>query len=115
MKENYIQKLIAERLGGKKFGKDTVIYKFEKIKRARRLAEAEHPEMKMIDLGVGEPDAMADEGVIRTLAEQAAVWENRGYTDNGILEFQQAAAEYMKKVYQVEGIDPETEICHAIG
>ena len=29
MKENYIQKLIAERLGGKKFGKDTVIYKFE--------------------------------------------------------------------------------------
>ena len=57
MKESYIQKLIAERLGGKKFGKDTVIYKFEKIKRARRLAEAEHPEMKMIDLGVGEPDA----------------------------------------------------------
>ena len=31
MKESYIQKLIAERLGGKKFGKDTVIYKFEKI------------------------------------------------------------------------------------
>ncbi|NDO45785.1 LL-diaminopimelate aminotransferase [Clostridium sp. MD294] len=115
MKESYIQNLIAERLGGKKFGKDTVIYKFEKIKRARRLAEQEHPEMAMIDLGVGEPDAMADEGVIKTLAEQAAVWENRGYTDNGILEFQQAAAEYMKKVYHVEGIDPETEICHAIG
>ena len=115
MKESYIQKLIAERLGGKKFGKDTVIYKFEKIKRARRIAEQEHPEMAMIDLGVGEPDAMADEGVVRTLAEQAAVWENRGYTDNGILEFQQAAAEYMKKVYSVEGIDPETEICHAIG
>ena len=30
MKESYIQQLIAQRIGGNQFGKDTVIYKFEK-------------------------------------------------------------------------------------
>ena len=34
-KKNYIQQLFAERLGGDNFGKDTKIYKFEKIKRAK--------------------------------------------------------------------------------
>ena len=32
--ESYIQSLFSERVGGSKFGKDTKIYKFEKIKRA---------------------------------------------------------------------------------
>ena len=38
MADSYIQGLIAERIGGDKFGKDTVLYKFEKIKRAKRAA-----------------------------------------------------------------------------
>ena len=38
---DYIQNLFAVRIGGKNFGKETVLYKFEKIKRARRAAEAE--------------------------------------------------------------------------
>ena len=29
--ESYIQDMFAERIGGSGFGKDTVIYKFEKI------------------------------------------------------------------------------------
>lgn len=70
MADIYIQKLIAERIGGNKFGKDTVLYKFEKIKRARRQAEHDHPDMKVIDLGVGEPDAMADEGVVEVLSRE---------------------------------------------
>lgn len=115
MSESYIQKLIAERIGGNKFGKDTVLYKFEKIKRARRAAVAAHPEMEVIDLGVGEPDAMADEGVVKTLAEEAAKWENRGYTDNGREPFMKAAAKYMEDVYGVSGIDYETEVLHSIG
>lgn len=115
MSESYIQKLIAERIGGSKFGKDTVLYKFEKIKRARRAAVAAHPEMEVIDLGVGEPDAMADEGVVKTLAEEAAKWENRGYTDNGREPFMKAAAKYMEDVYGVYGIDYETEVLHSIG
>ena len=36
--ESYIQSLFADRMGGSKFGKDTKIYKFEKIKRAKRAA-----------------------------------------------------------------------------
>ena len=113
--ESYIQNLIAERIGGNRFGKDTVLYKFEKIKRARRAAEQAHPDMEMIDMGVGEPDAMADMGVVDVLAKEAAVWENRGYTDNGREPFQKAAAQYMKEVYGVDGIDPTTEIVHSIG
>jgi LL-diaminopimelate aminotransferase len=41
--------------------------------------------------------------------------ENRFYADNGIPEFRVAAAHYMEKVYGVHGIDPETELVHAIG
>ncbi|MCI1960053.1 MAG: LL-diaminopimelate aminotransferase [Clostridia bacterium] len=115
MADSYIQKLIAERIGGVKFGKDTVLYKFEKIKRARRAAVAAHPEIEVIDLGVGEPDAMADKGVVETLAKEAANWENRGYTDNGREPFQRAAAKYMEDVYSVPDIDPLTEVLHSIG
>ena len=38
MTESYIQQLFAERIGGRNFGKSTEIYKFEKIKRAKRAA-----------------------------------------------------------------------------
>ena len=39
MTESYIQKLFAERIGGENYGKDTAIYKFEKIKRAKKAAQ----------------------------------------------------------------------------
>ncbi|WP_308605035.1 LL-diaminopimelate aminotransferase [uncultured Fibrobacter sp.] len=112
---DYIQNLFADRIGGKNFGKGTVLYKFEKIKRARRAAEAEHPETPIIDMGVGEPDWMADPSVVERLAVEAQKYENRGYADNGILPFQEAAAAYMQKVFGVSGLNPQTEICHSIG
>lgn len=115
MQESFIQQLFAERIGGNGFGKDTVLYKFEKIKRAKREAKASHPELKLIDLGVGEPDWMAEPEVIEVLYEAAKRKENRGYTDNGLQQFKDAAAAYMKTVYQVEGLDPETEVNHGIG
>lgn len=115
MGDSYIQELIAERIGGNKFGKDTVIYKFEKIKRAKRAAMEAHPGVEIIDLGVGEPDAMADEGVVATLAKEAAEWENRGYTDNGNAPYKAAAVDYMDRVYGVSGLNPETEVIHSIG
>ena len=112
---DYIQNLFADRIGGKNFGKETVLYKFEKIKRARRAAEAEHPETPIIDMGVGEPDWMADPSVVERLVVEAQKYENRGYADNGILPFQEAAAAYMQKVFGVSGLNPQTEICHSIG
>lgn len=114
MQESYIQSLFAERIGGANFGKDTKIYKFEKIKRAKRAALAANPNAEIIDMGVGEPDDMAFPAVVKKLAEEAAKWENRTYADNGIFEFKEAAARYMKSLYGVS-LDPEKEICHAIG
>ena len=114
MSESFLQKAFAQRIGGEKFGKDTKIYKFEKIKRAKREAQAKNPGMKLIDMGVGEPDDMAFPAVVKKLQEECAKWENRIYADNGVLEFKQAAARYMKALYGVE-LDPETEVCHAIG
>lgn len=113
--ESFIQQKYAERIGGAGYGKGTAIYKFEKIKRAKAAAKKEHPEVELIDMGVGEPDEMADAGIVAKLAEEAAKPENRGYADNGIGEFKQAAALYLKNVFQVEGIDPDTEILHSIG
>lgn len=114
MAETYIQQLIADRIGGNMFGKSTVIYKFEKIKRARKEAMAARPDVPIIDMGVGEPDAMADVKVVERLIHEARQWENRDYADNGIVEFKEAAAAYMERIYGVT-IDPVTEINHAIG
>ncbi|MDD5727155.1 MAG: LL-diaminopimelate aminotransferase [Victivallales bacterium] len=114
MTESFLQENFAGRLGGSKFGKDTTIYKFEKIKRAKRAAQAANPDAKLIDMGVGEPDEAAFPEVIAALAKEAGDWSNRTYTDNGISEFTAAAAAYMKELYGVD-LDPETEIIHAIG
>ncbi|MGE5174625.1 MAG: LL-diaminopimelate aminotransferase [Betaproteobacteria bacterium] len=113
--ETYIQSLFAERLGGAMFGKEQKIYKFEKIKRAKRAARAAHPGVELIDFGVGEPDEMAFPGVVQVLQKEAEKAENRGYADNGIQEFKDAAARYMQKVYGVTGINPGTEVLHGIG
>lgn len=112
--ESYIQNLFAERIGGAKFGKDTTIYKFEKIKRAKREAAKAHPDIPLIDLGVGEPDEGAFPGTVKALTEEAPKRENRYYSDNGIPDFKEAAARYMKHVYGVD-IDPVTEVNHSIG
>ncbi len=113
--ETYIQSLFAERLGGRMFGKEQKIYKFEIIKRAKRAALAAHPGVELIDFGVGEPDEMAFPGVVQTLQQEAEKPENRGYADNGIQEFKDAAARYLHKVYGVGDINPETEVLHGIG
>ena len=115
MTESHIQKLFAERIGGKTFGKSTAIYKFEKIKRAKRAAAAAHPDTELIDLGVGEPDEMAFPLSVRALNAEVAKPENRGYADNGGPEYRRAAAQWMEKVFGVAGLDPETEIVHSIG
>jgi LL-diaminopimelate aminotransferase len=115
MGESYIQQLFAERIGGKSFSKSTAIYKFEKIKRAKRLATAAHPDVELIDLGVGEPDEMAFPLSVRALCAEAAKPENRGYADNGGPEFRRAAAVWMKNVCGVSGLDPDTEIIHSMG
>jgi LL-diaminopimelate aminotransferase len=113
--ESYIQSLFAQRLGGDQFGKDTKIYKFEKIKRAKRAALDENPGKDLFDMGVGEPDEKAYPGVIKALQLEAEKPENRGYTDNGIQEFKDAAVTYMENVFGVKGLDPNKHVNHTIG
>lgn len=115
MPETFIQSLFADRIGGKEYGKSTAIYKFEKIKRAKRAALAANPGAEIIDMGVGEPDEMAFPEVVEALHREARKPENRGYADNGDLVLKEAAARYLDHVCGVKGIDPETEIMHSIG
>jgi LL-diaminopimelate aminotransferase len=115
MSESYIQSLFAERIGGSQYGKSQAIYKFEKIKRAKRAAMAAHPGAEIIDLGIGEPDEMAFPEVVEKLCAEARRPENRGYSDNGDAVLKQAAARYLDRVCGVKGINPDTEVLHSIG
>jgi len=96
------------------FGKGTALYKFEKIKRAKRKALADHPERRLLDFGIGENDSMAPESVRRRMAEEINKPENRGYADNGIPEFKEAVARLMQREFGV-ALDPVTEVNHCIG
>jgi LL-diaminopimelate aminotransferase len=113
--KDFFENKISDRLGGINFGKSTTIYKFELIKRAKAAAKKAHPEISLIDMGVGEPDWPADEIVVKALAREAGKPENRWYADNGIPEFQEAAARYLEKVYGVSGLIPSEHIVHGIG
>ena len=115
MTDPYIQNLFADRIGGQSYGKSTAIYKFEKIKRAKRAALAANPGAEIIDMGVGEPDEMAFPEVVAELHKAALMPENRGYADNGDALLKQSAARYMEKVCGVKGINPDTEVLHSIG
>jgi len=110
----WFQTLFAERMGGASYGKGSEIYKFEKIKRAKRAALAAHPERQLLDFGIGENDDMAPANVRAALQTEVDRVENRGYADNGIANYREAAAEFMQREFGVT-LDPVTEVCHAIG
>jgi LL-diaminopimelate aminotransferase len=114
MSDPYFQKLFADRIGGAHYGKGTEIYKFEKIKRAKRKAVAEHPERMLIDFGIGENDEMAPPQIRARMEEEINRPENRGYADNGIAAFKEAAARFMARELGVK-LDPLKEVNHAIG
>jgi LL-diaminopimelate aminotransferase len=110
----YFQTLFADRIGGVNYGKSNEIYKFEKIKRAKRQALADYPERKLIDFGIGENDSMAAPLVRQKLADEANQPVNRGYADNGIAAYKEAVARFMKRRFGVE-LDPVKEVNHCIG
>src|SRR3954469_11286480 len=114
MSDPYFQSQFAARIGGANYGKGTEIYKFEKIKRAKRKALADFPNRSLVDFGIGENDSMADESIRKRLAEEANKPENRGYMDNGPAVFKEAAARFMKRNFGVE-LDPATQVNHCIG
>src|SRR4029453_6338917 len=114
MSDPYFQSLFADRIGGPNYGKGTEIYKFEKIKRAKRMALADFPSRPLVDFGIGENDAMAPESVRRKMAEEVNKPENRGYMDNGNARFKEAAAAFMQRTMGVK-LDATTQGNHAVG
>ena len=114
MADPYFQASFADRIGGINYGKGTEIYKFEKIKRAKRKVLAEHPERGLLDFGIGENDEMAPPQVRARMVEEIHRPENRGYADNGIAEYRAAAARFMQRNFGVE-LDPDKEVNHCIG
>ena len=114
MSDPYFQKLFADRIGGSQYGKGTAIYKFEKIKRAKRKAIEDFPDRTLLDFGIGENDSMAPPAVRQRMAKEIDQAENRGYSDNGIAEFKEAAAAFMSRNFGVQ-LDPTTQVNHCIG
>ena len=114
MSDPYFQQLFADRIGGANYGKGTEIYKFEKIKRAKRKALADYPDRELLDFGIGDNDEMAWPSVRAKLAEEVNDPANRGYADNGIAEYKEAVARFMQRNFGVE-LDAATEINHCIG
>jgi LL-diaminopimelate aminotransferase len=112
--EPYYQALFAERIGGADYGKDTTIYKFERIKRARREAVKARPDLELLNFGIGENDEMAPASVRAVMQREIDDAENRGYADNGIELFKEAAARFMAETFGVT-VNPTTQINHTIG
>lgn len=110
----WFQQLFAERIGGVNYGKSGAIYKFEKIKRTKRAALAAHPEIELLDFGIGENDSMAPEPVRKAMEREINKPVNRGYADNGVQAYKDAAARFMEREYDVK-LDPACEIVHCIG
>lgn len=112
---DFIDNKVANRLGGISFFKNSDnLYKFEKVKKITKEVQSKNPNLKLIDMGVGEPDKMADISIVDILSIEAQKPENRFYADNGIIEFQEAACRYLDKVYGVKNINP-ANIVHGIG
>lgn len=115
MSTEFFEELFANRIGGKNFGKGNDIFKFEKIKRAKKEAMERFPNMELIDLGVGEPEFGASKEIVDILSIEAKSLRNRKYADNGIDEFKEAAINYLEKVYKVYGLNYEKNVVHGIG
>ena len=109
-----VQKLFADRIGGAQFGKVQQTFKFTLINNAKLDFMAKNPTVKVIDMGVGEPEELPTPSIIESLFSAAKVKENRIYPCNGILEFAQAASRYLKRDFDLT-VDPKTEVMHCVG
>lgn len=109
-----LQKLFAERIGGTQYGKVSKVFKFTLIDNAKKAFLRDYPGVKLIDMGVGEPEERASDAVVSALSQAAALKANRIYPNNGTAPFKEAAARYMKRLVGVD-CNPQTEIVHCVG
>lgn len=109
-----VSTLFADRIGGVNFGRVQQTFKFTLIDDAKRAFAQAHPNVKLIDMGVGEPEELPSEGIMSRLAVESRVKANRIYPCNGTMPFRESAARYLRRLLDLE-FDPQTEIMHCIG
>ena len=94
----WFQSLFADRIGGANYGKGTEIYKFEKIKRAKRKAAGRPPRAASCSTSASARTTTWPTRSSRDVAKREVdKLENRGYADNGIAAFKEAAAGFMQQ------------------
>jgi LL-diaminopimelate aminotransferase len=109
-----VQKLYAARIGGSQFGLVQKVFKFTLIENAKREFKESNPSVKLIDMGVGEPEERAPENIINALYSAALKKENRIYPNNGVDSFKKSVAAYINRLINVP-IDYSTEVVHCMG
>ena len=99
MSDPWFQTLFADRIGGANYGKGTEIYKFEKIKRAKRHgARRRIPSAQLLDFGIGENDDMADPLGARGRSSARSTSSRTAATPTTASQaFKEAAAGFMKQ------------------
>ena len=108
------QKLFAERIGGEQFGKVVQTFKFTLIDNAKKALLKERPEVRVIDMGVGEPEERAPDNIVERLYKESLIKSNRIYPCNGTEEFKEAASRYLQQLIG-QKFDPATEVMHCVG
>ncbi|HWA98947.1 MAG TPA: aminotransferase class I/II-fold pyridoxal phosphate-dependent enzyme, partial [Pirellulales bacterium] len=68
----------------------------------------------LVEFGIGENDEAAPESVRRVMHTEIDNPANRGYADNGIAAYKEAAARFMQRHFDVT-LDPVKEVNHCIG
>lgn len=82
----------------------------------REIAELNKAGKQIINLGIGSPDLPPHPDVIKTLQEEAAKDNVHAYQSyNGSPVLREAIAEWYKKYYQVDNIDPAKEVLPLLG
>lgn len=70
----------------------------------------------IINLGVGDPDQPTPRHIIQAMHEAIQDSTNHHYPPyKGIKEYRQAAADWMKRRFAIEDLNPETEVISSIG
>jgi len=88
-------------------------YLFAQINKKK--AELIKSGVKVIDLGIGDPDLPTPKHIVAKLVEEMNNPANFRYPDySGCWEFREAVADFYRRQYQVE-LDPETEVLALIG
>lgn len=89
-------------------------YLFAEIDRKRN--ELIERGVDIINLGVGDPDQPTPKHIIQAMYEAIQDSTNHHYPPyKGIKEYRQAAANWMKRRFAIEDLNPETEVISSIG